>query len=126
MHCTRRWVRGWFHSRVTRCRCSTRNGVLREHLHTRTHAGLFDVSHMGQVLVRGAGATAALERLVPADLEGLGVGRQVYSLFTNEAGGILDDLIITRWGEEEFFVVVNAACKELDLAHLRGRLRGRR
>ena len=100
------------------------NGVLREHLHTRTHAGLFDVSHMGQVLVRGAGVTAALERLVPADLEGLGVGRQVYSLFTNEAGGILDDLIITRWGEEEFFVVVNAACKELDLAHLRGGLPG--
>ena len=65
------------------------NGVLREHLHTRTHAGLFDVSHMGQVLVRGAGVTAALERLVPADLEGLGVRRQVSSLCTNEAGGLL-------------------------------------
>ncbi len=99
-------------------------GVLREHLHTRAHAGLFDVSHMGQVLVRGAGATAALERLMPADLAGLAVGRQAYSLFTNETGGILDDLIITRWGDEEFFVVVNAACKEQDLAYLRSALGG--
>jgi len=94
-------------------------GIMREHLHTRAGAGLFDVSHMGQVLLRGASAAAALERLVPADLVGLAPGRQAYTLFTNDAGGVLDDLIVTRWAEESFFAVVNAACKEQDLAHLR-------
>jgi aminomethyltransferase len=97
-------------------------GVLREHLHTRASAGLFDVSHMGQLIVRGPGATAALERLVPADLVALPVGRQVYSLLMNDAGGIRDDLIITRWGPEEFFVVVNAGCKQQDVIHLRAHL----
>ena len=94
-------------------------GIMREHLHTRESAGLFDVSHMGQVLVRGAGATGALERMVPADLVALAPGRQTYSLFTNAEGGVLDDLIITRWSDDTFFVVVNAGCKEQDLAHLR-------
>ena len=99
-------------------------GIMREHLHTRESAGLFDVSHMGQVLVRGAGATGALERLVPADLVALAPGRQTYSLFTNAEGGVLDDLIITRWSDDTFFVVVNAGCKEQDLAHLRAGLPG--
>jgi len=99
-------------------------GIMREHLHTRESAGLFDVSHMGQVLVRGAAATAALERLVPADLVALAPGRQVYSLFTNDEGGVLDDLIIARWSDDAFFVVVNAGCKEHDLAHLRAGLPG--
>jgi aminomethyltransferase len=99
-------------------------GIVREHLHTRASAGLFDVSHMGQVLVRGEGATAALERLVPADLLSLAPGRQVYTLFTNAGGGVLDDLIVTRWSADTFFVVVNAACKEQDLAHLRAGMPG--
>jgi aminomethyltransferase len=99
-----------------------RDGILREHLHTRANAGLFDVSHMGQIVVRGAGIAAALEQLVPADLESLDVGRQVYSLFTNGEGGILDDLIITRWSDDTLFLVVNAACKEQDALHLRAAL----
>jgi aminomethyltransferase len=99
-------------------------GVLKEHLHTRASAGLFDVSHMGQLLVRGVGVAAALERLVPADLEALAPGRQVYSLLTNEAGGIRDDLILTRLGPEEFFLVVNAGCKRQDVDYLRAHLGG--
>jgi aminomethyltransferase len=98
------------------------DGILKEHLHTRSDAGLFDVSHMGQVVLRGAGVTAALESLVPADLAGLLPGRQVYSLFTNDTGGIQDDLIITRWSDDELFLVVNAGCKEQDIAYLRARL----
>ncbi len=99
-------------------------GIIREHQHTRERAGLFDVSHMGQVLVRGADAAAALERLVPADLEGLGEHRQTYTLFTNDTGGVLDDLIVTRWSSECFFLVVNAACKAQDIAHLQAGLAG--
>jgi aminomethyltransferase len=99
-------------------------GILREHVHTREGAGLFDVSHMGQAVLRGAGVAAALERLVPADLAALGTGRQVYSLFTNDSGGILDDLIITRWADDTLFLVVNAACKEQDFARLHAQLPG--
>ncbi len=99
-------------------------GIIREHQHTREHAGLFDVSHMGQVLVQGEGAADALEALVPADLEGLAQDRQTYTLLTNPEGGVLDDLIITRWGPDAFFLVVNAACKEQDIAHLRQSLGG--
>ncbi len=99
-------------------------GIIREHLHTRTAAGLFDVSHMGQVLVDGAGAAAGLESLVPVDLAGLGIHRQTYALFTNEQGGVLDDLIITRWAPETFFLVVNAGCKQQDIDHLRAHLGG--
>jgi len=102
-------------------------GVLKEHLHTRAQAGLFDVSHMGQVIVRhsggGAAAARALEALVPADLEGLGEGRQRYGFFTSEGGGILDDLMIANRGDH-LFVVVNAACKTADIAHMRARLSG--
>jgi aminomethyltransferase len=100
------------------------SGIIKEHLHTREAAGLFDVSHMGQVILEGEGSTAMLESLVPVDIEGLGENRQTYALFTNEQGGVLDDLIITRWGPERFFLVVNAACKEQDIAHLESRLGG--
>lgn len=99
-------------------------GIIREHLHTREAAGLFDVSHMGQVVIEGAGSAALLERLVPADVIGLGQDRQTYALFTNDSGGVLDDLIITRWGDERFFLVVNAACKAQDIAHLEAHLDG--
>ncbi len=99
-------------------------GIIKEHLHTRNAAGLFDVSHMGQVVVEGVGAAAMLETLVPADIEGLGIHRQTYALLTNEDGGVLDDLIITRWDENRFFLVVNAACKAQDIAHLRRNLSG--
>jgi len=99
-------------------------GIIREHLHTRAAAGLFDVSHMGQVIIEGTGSTALLESLVPVDIEGLGIDRQTYALFTNAAGGVLDDLIITRWAEETYFLVVNAACKEQDFDHLRSHLDG--
>jgi aminomethyltransferase len=99
-------------------------GIISEHLHTREQAGLFDVSHMGQVVLRGEHIDAALEALVPVDLVGLGDMAQTYALFTNESGGILDDLIITRWSGEEMFLVVNAACKEQDIAHMRAQLPG--
>ena len=97
-------------------------GVLAEHLHTRARAGLFDVSHMGQVLVTpndGDMATAALalERLIPADVMGLAEGRQRYGLFTNDRGGILDDLMFANRGDH-FLLVVNAGCAEQDIAHL--------
>jgi aminomethyltransferase len=99
-------------------------GIIKEHLHTRSAAGLFDVSHMGQVIIEGTGAAAMLETLVPVDIIGLGNNRQTYALFTNDRGGILDDLIITRWDEDRFFLVVNAACKAQDTAHLRANLSG--
>lgn len=96
-------------------------GVMKEHLHTREQAGLFDVSHMGQVRLEGAAAAAALERLMPVDVIGLQPGQQRLALLTNEAGGILDDLMITNAGSH-LFVVVNAACKTQDLAHMRQHL----
>ncbi|MFB8828777.1 glycine cleavage system aminomethyltransferase GcvT [Azotobacter sp. CWF10] len=93
-------------------------GVLKEHLHSRDQAGLFDVSHMGQILLHGADAAAALETLVPVDIIDLPVGLQRYALFTDDNGGILDDLMVANLGGERLFLVVNAACKEQDLAHL--------
>lgn len=99
------------------------DGVLKEHLHTRSGAGLFDVSHMGQVRLVGPGAARALEALVPVDIEGLALRQQRYALFTNQTGGILDDLMATRI-EDGLFVVVNAACKEADLALLRAGMAG--
>ncbi|PZU85757.1 MAG: glycine cleavage system aminomethyltransferase GcvT [Shinella sp.] len=101
-------------------------GVLKEHLYTRSHCGLFDVSHMGQVLVRAKSgrygdAALALERLVPVDILGLKPGRQRYGFFTDENGGILDDLMITNRGDH-LLVVVNAACKDQDVAHMRAGL----
>ncbi len=99
------------------------SGVLAEHLHTRTSASLFDVSHMGQVRLRGPGAIPALERLVPGDIAGLLVGQMRYTQFTNEQGGILDDLMVTR-GKDHLDLVVNAGTKRSDLEHLRDRLPG--
>ncbi|HEY4987929.1 MAG TPA: glycine cleavage system aminomethyltransferase GcvT [Bradyrhizobium sp.] len=101
-------------------------GVLREHLHTRTSAGLFDVSHMGQIVLRAKSgkvedAATALERLVPQDILALAPGRQRYAQFTDEAGGILDDLMVANFGDH-LFLVVNAACKTADEAHLRHHL----
>ena len=101
-------------------------GVLKEHLHTRDAAGLFDVSHMGQILLtaksgRVEDAARALERLVPVDVLGLKEGRQRYAMFTNDAGGILDDLMVANRGDH-VFLVVNAACKAADLAHLKAGL----
>lgn len=97
-------------------------GVMAEHLHSRAHAGLFDVSHMGQVLLRPRDgrlqtAALALESLVPADVLGLPEGRQRYGLFTNDAGGVLDDLMFANRGDH-LLLVVNAACAERDIAHL--------
>ncbi len=101
-------------------------GVMKEHLHTREAAGLFDVSHMGQVILRPksgkvADAALALERLVPVDILGLAEGRQRYAMFTDDAGGILDDLMVANRGDR-LFLVVNAACKAADIAHLRAAL----
>jgi aminomethyltransferase len=96
-------------------------GIIAEHLHTRAKAGLFDVSHMGQIALRGDGAPRALERLVPGDLQSLAPGRMRYTLLLNEAGGILDDLMATRV-EGGLMLVVNASRKEADLAHLRRHL----
>ncbi|HSP58384.1 MAG TPA: glycine cleavage system aminomethyltransferase GcvT [Halomonas sp.] len=93
-------------------------GVKKEHEHTRAACGLFDVSHMGQVLVKGPNPAEALETLVPSDLVGLANGMQRYGLFTSEEGGILDDLMIVNAGDH-LYLVVNAACKDQDVAHLR-------
>ena len=100
-------------------------GVLKEHQHTRAHAGLFDVSHMGQIRLTGANAAKALETLVPVDIIDLPVGMQRYAMFTNESGGILDDLMVANIGNDELILVVNAACKNQDLAHLQQHLTGR-
>ena len=101
-------------------------GVLKEHLHTRAAAGLFDVSHMGQVILRPKSgqyqdAALAFERLVPVDVAGLAEGRQRYGMFTNDTGGILDDLMFANRGDH-LFVVVNAGCKDQDLAHMQAHL----
>jgi aminomethyltransferase len=107
-------------------------GVLKEHLHTREQAGLFDVSHMGQawlIVEDGSDPAALLEGLVPADIQALAPGRQRYTQFTNEDGGILDDLMVTRpmsqFGVDRLYLVVNAACKEADFALLAAHLKGR-
>ena len=99
------------------------SGILAEHLHTRAGASLFDVSHMGQARLAGDGAAAAFERLVPGDIAGLTPLRSRYTLLLNDKGGILDDLIATRRADG-LFLVVNAARREADFAHLRERLSG--
>ncbi|MFS2160004.1 glycine cleavage system aminomethyltransferase GcvT, partial [Pseudomonas sp. Pseusp122] len=99
-------------------------GVMKEHLHTREKAGLFDVSHMGQIRLSGANAAKALEALVPVDIVDLPVGMQRYAMFTNDKGGILDDLMVANLGNDQLMLVVNAACKNEDLAHLRKHLAG--
>ena len=103
------------------------DGVLKEHLHARRGAGLFDVSHMGQVILRPKAGMAALklafEALMPVDVLGLAEGRQRYGLLTNDQGGILDDLMFTNRGEH-LYVVVNAACKAADIAHMTAMMPG--
>ncbi len=96
-------------------------GVKKEHIHTREAAGLFDVAHMGQLRLYGAQAAAALEALVPVDIIDLPVGKQRYAFFTNAQGGIMDDLMVANMGDH-LFVVVNAACKAQDIAHLKAQL----
>jgi aminomethyltransferase len=101
-------------------------GVMKEHLHTRAAAGLFDVSHMGQIALHAKSghvedAARALERLVPQDIVGVAPGRQRYAQFTNDGGGILDDLMVANFAHH-LFLVVNAACKAADEAHLRAHL----
>jgi aminomethyltransferase len=97
-------------------------GIIREHLHTRSHAGFFDISHMGQFLLTGSNAGDELERLTPSAIRNLHIGQQRYTIFTNDLGGVIDDIIVTRLAEDRFFIVVNAACKEKDLRHLQTRL----
>lgn len=96
-------------------------GVMKEHVHTREKAGLFDVSHMGQVKVSGDGAAVALERLIPVDIIDLEENRQRYGMFTNDSGGIMDDLMLANRGDH-IFMVVNAACKDADIDHMKTNL----
>jgi aminomethyltransferase len=98
-------------------------GILGEHLFTRESAGLFDVSHMGQAILKGTDAARKFESLVPGDILGLAPGRIRYTQFTNAQGGIFDDLLVTKLAPdsqgERLFVVVNAACKTQDFVRLR-------
>lgn len=98
-------------------------GIMKEHLHTREAAGLFDVSHMGQLIISGDDPAKAIETLIPGDIQALKSGQMRYSYLTNEAGGILDDLIVTR-RDNDLFVVVNAGCKEQDIKILTEGLAG--
>ncbi|WP_259782249.1 glycine cleavage system aminomethyltransferase GcvT [Aestuariispira ectoiniformans] len=104
-------------------------GILKEHNQTRESAGLFDVSHMGQAWLIGDGADAALETLVPADLQSLKPGQQRYSQLLNDEGGILDDLMVTRPADpalaDRLYLVVNAACKDQDFALISEKLAGK-
>lgn len=97
-------------------------GVKGEHTHTREKAGLFDVSHMGQLLLKGKKAAQWLETLVPVDIIDLPTGRQRYALLTNEKGCVMDDLMVSRFADDCLYLVVNAACKEQDIAHLQKHL----
>ena len=97
-------------------------GIMAEHLWTREHAGLFDVSHMGQLLFSGEGVEAALEALMPADIAAAKPGNPVYSLLLAENGGILDDLMLTKRDDGSIYMVVNGACKWDDIAHFREHL----
>ena len=94
------------------------NGIIAEHNHTRKHASLFDVSHMGQICIRGKNMTSSIEALVPGDINNLAIGRTRYTMLTNDNGGILDDIMITRH-DDNLFVVVNASRSEFDLSHLK-------
>ncbi len=96
-------------------------GVMGEHNHTRNAAGLFDVSHMGQVIITGPNADGWMENLVPGNIKDLAVNHIRYSMFTNDRGGIMDDLMITK-RENDLFLVVNAACKTQDIAHMKAHL----
>ncbi|WP_338413192.1 glycine cleavage system aminomethyltransferase GcvT [uncultured Sphaerotilus sp.] len=99
-------------------------GIIAEHRQCRDSAALFDVSHMGQLRLVGPDAAAALETLVPQDIQDLPIGKQRYAFFTNEAGGLLDDLMVTRRADD-LFLIVNAGCKDADTRHLVERIGGR-
>lgn len=101
-----------------------RDGVLKEHLWTREHAGLFDVSHMGQARLRGADPLSAFEKLTPSDFSGLKPGKQRYSVLLNDQGGVIDDLMAARPDDDGLFVVVNGACKDNDYRIIAERLAG--
>ena len=96
-------------------------GLMAEHLHTRASAGLFDVSHMGQLRLLGSDAAAAFETLMPVDVIDLPVGKQRYGLLLNDEGGIIDDLMFFK-REHDIFVIVNGACKADDIAHIQDRI----
>ena len=96
-------------------------GLMAEHHHTRQHAGLFDVSHMGQILLKGPQAAQALETLIPMDVLGLGLNKQRYGLLLNDQGGMRDDLMFVNRGDH-LYLVVNGACKHEDLAHIQSRI----
>lgn len=99
-------------------------GVLKEHLHTRAAAGLFDVSHMGQAILTSqtTDPARALEKIVPGDIAGLSAGQMRYTVLLNDKGGIVDDLMVTRWDERTLYIVVNAACKDKDFAYIRSKI----
>ena len=99
-------------------------GLMAEHLHTRQAAGLFDVSHMGQLRLVGPDAAAAFESLMPVDVVGLAPGMQRYGLLLTDEGTIIDDLMFVNRGHD-LFVIVNGACKEGDIAHIRQRIGSR-
>ena len=100
-------------------------GIIAEHNHTRKAASVFDICHMGQLMLRGRGAKDMLSRAVTQDLETLAVGKCRYGFLLNEGGGVIDDLIVYRLGEEHFLLVVNAACTQKDLAVLKARTDGK-
>ncbi len=96
-----------------------KEGVIKEHEWVRTHCGIFDVSHMGQVTVEGEGAAEFLERVTPSSFKNKSIGRAQYTVLTNDEGGIIDDLIVSRLSDNEFFAVINAGCKDKDIAWLK-------
>jgi aminomethyltransferase len=98
-------------------------GTLHEHQHCRNHAGFFDISHMGKCLVLGNDAVPGLEKLIPGNITGLKVGEQKYTVLTNNNGGIMDDIVITRI-ESGLMIIVNAACKDKDFKYLYSHLSG--
>lgn len=97
-------------------------GIMKEHEWVRSHAGLFDVSHMGQAILRGEGVAEFLTKLTPSSFLKTPISRAKYTVLTNETGGIIDDLIITRIADDAFFLVINAACKDKDLAWIKQHL----
>lgn len=97
-------------------------GVMKEHEWVRASCGLFDVSHMGQVHIKGTGAMDFLQKLTPSSFEKLGVNRTKYTVLMNERGGIIDDLMVTKTGEDEFHLVINAGCKDKDIAWIKSQM----
>ncbi len=97
------------------------SGIIKEHLHCRSQAGLFDISHMGQCFISGDKVAAKLEQLTPAKISSLAVNKQLYTVLTNANGGVIDDIIITRLADK-YLIIVNAVCKQRDIEHLREHL----